>query len=66
MDVNFRAAEFARLSPRERVELCRQMASEASSLAENASAKVRTAYLELARQWLALAAEIEQEHARRN
>ena len=64
MEPNFKAAEFSRLTPSERVKWCRQMAAEADRLAEAASPRVRSAYLELARQWTALAEEIERELAR--
>ncbi len=51
--------------PSERVTWCRQMASEAEQLAEAADTRVRTAYIELARQWSALADEIEREIGRK-
>ena len=65
MDLNFKAEEFARLTPVERVKWCRQMALEAERLADNASPRVRTAYVELAKQWTALADEIEREFGRK-
>jgi len=65
MEPNFKADEFPRLSPSERVTWCRQMAAEAERLAEAASPRVRAAYVELARQWTSLANEIEREIARR-
>ena len=66
MEPNFKADEFSRLTPLERVKWCRQMAVEATRLAQGASPRVRTAYSELADQWSALADEIEREYGRRN
>ena len=65
MEPNFKADEFSRLAPWQRVRWCRQMAGEADRLAEQASPRVRDAYLELAKQWNALANEIEREYARK-
>jgi hypothetical protein len=65
MEPNFKAADFSRLTPSERVNWCREMASEAEGLAEAASPRVRSAYVELARQWIALAEEIEREFCRK-
>jgi len=65
MEPNFKAEEFSRLTPSERVTWCREMASEAEQLAEAADPRVRTAYVELARQWSALADEIEREIGRK-
>ncbi len=65
MEPNFKADEFSRLTPAERVTWCRRMAAEAECLAEAAaSPPVRTAYVELAKQWTALANEIEREISR--
>ena len=66
MEPNFNADDFIRLNPLDRVSWCRQMAREADRLAEQSRARVREAYAELARQWSALADEIEREHGRRN
>jgi hypothetical protein len=65
MEPNFKANEFSRLPLSERVNWCRQMAAEAERLAEAASPRVRMAYVELAKQWTALANEIERENARK-
>ena len=65
MEPNFKADEFSRLTPPERVNWCRQMAAEAERLAEAASPRVRTAYVDLAKRWTALANEIECENARK-
>ena len=65
MEPNFKAEEFSRLSPPERIVWCRQMAAEAQRLAQTASPRVRTAYLDLAKQWNSLADEIEHETARK-
>jgi hypothetical protein len=66
MEPNFKADEFSRLTPLERVRWCRQMAVEATRLAQEAGPRVRTAYTELAKQWTSLADEIEREYSRRN
>jgi hypothetical protein len=64
MEPYFKADEFSRLTPSERATWCRRMAAEAESLADAASPRVRAAYVELAKQWTALANEIEQETSR--
>lgn len=64
MEPNFKADDFTSLSPKERVNWCRQMASEAERLADTATPRVRSAYVDLARQWNALADEIEREGGR--
>jgi hypothetical protein len=64
MEPNFKADEFSRLAPSERVAWCRRMAAEAERLAEAASPRVRTAYVELAKQWTTLANEVEREMSR--
>jgi hypothetical protein len=64
MEPNFKADEFSRLTPSERVTWCRQMAAEAERLAEAASPRVRAAYVDLAKQWTSLAHEIERETSR--
>ena len=64
MEPNFRADEFSRLTPTERVTWCRRMAAEAERLADAARPRVRSAYVELAKQWTALANEIERETSR--
>jgi hypothetical protein len=66
MEPNFKADEFNQLSTHERVRWCRQMALEANRLSQFASPGVRAAYAELAKQWSALADEIEREQGRRN
>lgn len=65
MEPNFKADEFSQLAPLERVKWCRQMALEAERLAEAASPRVRSAYVDLAKQWTALADEIEREFGRK-
>ena len=64
MEPNFKADDFSRLTSSERARWCRQMAAEADRLAEAASPRVRSAYLELAKQWNTLAEEIERELGR--
>ena len=64
MEPNFKD-EFSRLTPSERVAWCRRMAEEAARLAEAAARPpVHTAYVELSKQWTALANEIERDTAR--
>ncbi len=65
MEPNFNADDFSRLTPSERVKWCRQMALEAERLAEAATPRVRSAYVELAKQWTGLADEIERELGRK-
>ena len=65
MEPTFKADEFSRLTPAQRVTWCRQMALEAERLAETASPRVRAAYVELAKQWTSLADEIEHELIRK-
>ena len=65
MEPNFKADEFSRLTPSQRVAWCRRMAEEAARLAEGAANPlVRTAYVELSKQWTALANEIERDTVR--
>jgi len=65
MEPNFKADDFSLLTPVQRVKWCRQMALEAERLAEAASPRVRSAYVDLAKQWSALADEIEREVGRK-
>jgi len=65
MEPNFNADDFSRLTPSERVKWCRQMALEAQRLAGAATPRVRSAYVELAKQWTGLADEIERESGRK-
>ena len=65
MEPHFKADEFSQMPPEQRAEWCRQMALEARQLAEAASPCVRSAYVELAKQWTSLADEIERELGRR-
>lgn len=65
MEPNFKADDFSRLTPSERVTWCRRMAAEAGRLADAASPRVRAAYVELANQWTSLADEIERESSRK-
>ena len=65
MEPNFKADDFSRLTPSERVTWCRRMAAEAERLADAASPRVRVAYVELANQWTSLADEIERESSRK-
>jgi hypothetical protein len=56
---SLKLAEFARLSARERIRLCRFEADRARTLAEGARPVYRDAYLDICRQWNALADDIE-------
>jgi len=58
MEREFLEEDFAKLSPSERVNLCRDKASEASRLARAASPAYRIAYAAIAVEWLILADEI--------
>jgi hypothetical protein len=51
--------EFARLSARERIRLCRLEADRARTLAEGAGQEYRDAYLDISQQWNALADDME-------
>ena len=65
MEPNFKADDFSQLTPSERVKWCRQMALEGERLAEAASTRLHSAYVDLAKQWTALADEIEREVGRK-
>lgn len=58
MERQFFEEDFTRLSPTERVNLCRDKADEASKLAKAASPAFRLAYAAIAVEWLILADEI--------
>jgi hypothetical protein len=55
----FDAESWNDMPPAERIRRCMLFAREANQLASKASADVRDAYADLAKQWLDLAAEIE-------
>jgi len=61
MEPNFKASEFLKMSPAERVKWCRSMAQEAEDLASKAGPQLRTVYKDLAKQWTLLAEEIARE-----
>ena len=61
MESGLSGSAFAALTPAQRVELCREMANEATEHAKNASPNFRLAYTILALQWLILADEIARE-----
>ena len=63
MEPDFKAGDFSQLTPSQRVKWCRQMAQEAERFAEDANPSVRAAYVDLAKQWIALADEIERDLA---
>ena len=58
-ELEFNAMSWNEMSPPERVRRCMLFAHEANQQALNAAPDVREAYVDLARQWLTLAAEIE-------
>ncbi|HYM18554.1 MAG TPA: hypothetical protein VEU06_08330 [Micropepsaceae bacterium] len=58
-DLEFKAEEFLKLPVGQRVKLCRTMTEHANALAQKASPKYRAYYLEIAKQWLTLADEME-------
>ena len=58
-ELEFNALSWNDMPPAERVRRCMLFAREANQLASNASADVRQAYTDIAKQWLDLAAEIE-------
>jgi len=64
METRFTAEEFLRLTPEERVQKCRAMAAQAEKLAASGPSKMKTACLDLAKQWATLADEIASELAR--
>jgi len=67
-ELTFDAETFLALPINERVQLCRQLAQRAQALADAADPKFRESYLDIAKNWLKLAAEMEgvgpMEHAK--
>jgi len=61
MEPNFKASEFLKMTPAERVKWCRAMAQEAEDLASRAAPQLRSVYTDLARQWSLLAEEMARE-----
>jgi len=55
----FNSEDFRRLTPTERVVLCRRLAQQSRGLARAALPGHRAGYLKVAREWLKLADEIE-------
>ena len=51
--------EWERATPEQRIQRCKSMAAEAYGLADVATGERRDAYRQIAREWLKLAAEIE-------
>jgi hypothetical protein len=58
MEYRFKAEDWENLGKQEQIRRCTLMADEATALAHAAPPNMKEAYLELAGQWLALAAEI--------
>jgi hypothetical protein len=58
-DLEFNLDSWLDMSPAERARRCLLFAHEADQLALTAAPNVRSAYADLSKQWLALAAEIE-------
>ena len=57
--MEFSSAEFLGSTPQERVAKCRAFAAEAECLARAANGDTRDGYLDLAKEWIELADEIE-------
>ncbi len=64
-DLDFNAKEFLELDVDDRARRCRLLAQRAQELAESADPNFRNAYLEIAKQWLLLAQNMEREPARK-
>ena len=60
MEIDFEPEEFFDAPPAERIRRCRLMAEEALKLSSTASPEAREDYVNLAKQWVKLAHEIEQ------
>jgi hypothetical protein len=58
-NLSFDAATFLALSVEERVELCKRSAKRAQELADTAGPNYRASYLDIAKNWLQLADEME-------
>ena len=58
MEFRFKADEWERLPPAERVRRCALLAGEAQTLANHTTAHMKALYLELALQWKMIAEEI--------
>ena len=58
---HFKAEEWLRLSPVDRVKECRRIAEETRELSKSASGKAKRHYIDLALSWDGLADEIERE-----
>jgi hypothetical protein len=61
MEDSFNGQNIFDAPPEERIRRCRLMADEAQKAADGASPETRTAYTDLAKQWLMLADEIARE-----
>ena len=59
MEHRFKADEWERLTPAERVRRCRAIAAQAREIAATAPSTMRDSYLRLAESWALLADEIE-------
>jgi hypothetical protein len=62
MESDFRCDDFVSLSIKDQVRKCRAMAMEAQDLAASANPDIRETYIDLARQWAALAEEMQHSH----
>ena len=58
-ELSFDAETFLALPINERVQLCKQLAQRAQALADAADPKYRASYLDIERNWLQLADEME-------
>lgn len=59
MDHRFDSDEWDRLTPTQRIDLCRLMADESRKLSARATPELERIYLNLADQWSALASQFE-------
>jgi len=61
MDYRFKADDWERLTPLERVVLCRNLAQEAQKVGNGSRGRLKTMYLDLSIQWSMVADEIERQ-----
>ena len=64
MEKDFKAEDWGKLTPLERVTLCRQFASDAQRLSSTANGQFKALYADLANQWTRLANAIEHSSAK--
>ena len=64
MEKDFKAEDWGKLTPPERVALCRQFASDAQRLSSASNGQFKSLYADLANQWTRLANAIERSVAK--